>query len=104
MLASPELARTKHDYGKGRPIRDKEGRNILYWVNPDLIKADRFANYKARLARPKKAENDKVVETKFTSFSEMSQEEMDHFNRQRNSSLQTTLFRVTKIKHGGSRC
>ena len=52
VLASPELARTKHDYGKGRPIRDKEGRNILYWINPDLIKADRFANYKARLAKP----------------------------------------------------
>ena len=92
MLASPELARTKHDYGKGRPIRDKEGRNILYWVNPDLIKADRFANYKARLARPKKAENDKVVETKFTSSSEMSQEEMDHFNRQEELLLANNSF------------
>ena len=73
-------------------IRDKEGRNILYWVNPDLIKADRFANYKARLAKPKKAENDKVVETKFTSFSEMSQEEKDHFNRQEELLLANNSF------------
>ena len=94
VLASPELARTKHDYGKGRPIRVKEGRNILYWINPDLIKADRHANYKARLAKPKKAENDKIVKTendkvvktendqeKIRHYPHMSQEEEDDFIR-----------------------
>ena len=112
VLASPELARTKHDYGKGRPIRDKEGRNILYWINPDLIKADRFANYKARLAKSKKAENDKVVKTENDKvvktendkvvkaendkvvkkfFSEMLQED--------NSSLQTVLKELKDNKN-----
>ena len=96
VLASPELARTKHDYGKGRPIRDKEGRNILYWINPDLIKADRFANYKARLAKSKKAENDKVAKAENDKvvkkfFSEMLQED--------NSSLLTVLKELKDNKN-----
>ena len=57
VLASPELANTQHSYGKGRAIRDEEGTNILYWVNPDFIKADRVANYNARQAKSRKSDN-----------------------------------------------
>ena len=47
----------------------------MYWVNPDLIKANRFAKYKARLGKSKKTpENVKVVKL---SFFELSQEEQD---------------------------
>ena len=75
VLSSPDLAKKLHDYGKGKPIRDSDGKNILYWVNPDLIKANRFAKYKARLGKSKKnPENVKVVKL---SFFELSQEEQD---------------------------
>lgn len=56
VLSSPELADTQHSYGKGRAIRDNEGKNILYWVNPDFIKTDRVANFKARHAKPKNSD------------------------------------------------
>ena len=50
VLYSPDLAKQKHNYGRGRPIYGENGR-IIYWVNPDLIKADRVANYNLRLKR-----------------------------------------------------
>ena len=63
VLSSPDLAKKLHDYGKGKPIRDSDGKNILYWVNPDLIKADRIANYKARHAKPRKRDDEPKVDT-----------------------------------------
>ena len=60
VLSSPELANTQHSYGKGRAIRDNEGKNILYWVNPDFIKTDRVANFKARHAKPKNSDTDQA--------------------------------------------
>ena len=49
-VASPELASHLHDHGRGWRARDREGN--AFWVNADLIKADREANYQARkLAR-----------------------------------------------------
>ena len=50
MLSSPELAQQLHDYGRGKPILD-ENNKPKYWVNPDLIKSDRFANFNARQQR-----------------------------------------------------
>ena len=59
-LSSPDLASKQHGYGKGRPIRDNEdNKKILYWVNRDLIKSDRIANFKARHAKPKKKDDEK---------------------------------------------
>ena len=50
VLSSPELAKQQHSYGRGRPIYDENNR-ISYWVNPDLIKSDRVANYNLRIKR-----------------------------------------------------
>ena len=60
VLTSPELANQQHSHGKGRAIRDDEGKKILYWVNPDFIKTDRVANFKARLAKSKNSDTDKA--------------------------------------------
>ena len=45
-VESPELAAHLHNYGRGWKARDQY--NNIYWVNPDLIKTDRIAGYKAR--------------------------------------------------------
>ena len=59
VLSSPDLASKQHGYGKGRSIRDGEdNKKILYWVNRDLIKSDRIANFKARHAKPKKMDDE----------------------------------------------
>ena len=59
VLSSPDLASKQHGYGKGRPIRDSEdNKKILYWVNRDLIKSDKIANFKARHAKPKKMDDE----------------------------------------------
>ena len=50
VLETPELAKTCHNFGRGRPIEILDKR---YWINPDLIKTDREANYKARQLRLK---------------------------------------------------
>lgn len=62
VMSSPDIASKLHGYGTGRPIRELEGENkkILYWVNQDFIKSDRIANYKARLAKPKRTEHEKA--------------------------------------------
>jgi hypothetical protein len=46
-VETPELASNLHDYGRGWRRRDGEG--TVYWINPDLIKCDREANYNARM-------------------------------------------------------
>ena len=63
VLSSPDLAMKLHDYGKGRPLRDIDGKKILYWVNPDLIKSDRVANYKARHSKSNKRDDEPKVNT-----------------------------------------
>ena len=45
-MATPELAQTLHCYGSGRKFVYGDGVEI--WCNPDLIKADRIANFNAR--------------------------------------------------------
>lgn len=47
-VESPELAAQLHNHGRGWRARDTYGN--IYWVNPDLIKADREAAYHARMA------------------------------------------------------
>ena len=55
MLSTPELANQQHRHGLGRKVYVEEDKKD-YWVNPDLIWADRKANYDARkLKNAKKA-------------------------------------------------
>ena len=58
-LATPALAQDLHEYGHGRRVRIME-KNLVkeeYWINEDLIQADRTANYNARkFKREKDAE------------------------------------------------
>ena len=55
MLSTPELANQQHRHGLGRKVYAEEDKKD-YWVNPDLIWADRKANYDARkLKNAKKA-------------------------------------------------
>ena len=48
-LTTPDLANNLHDYGRGIKRVCTTDRSLAYWVNPDLIKADRDANYRARV-------------------------------------------------------
>ena len=48
ILESPELAKMKHRYGNGDKL---ESNGAVLWVNPDLTRAERKANYLARLKR-----------------------------------------------------
>lgn len=53
---SPELANYLHNYGRGW-FRKTVGNGPDLWVNPDLIKADRDANWRARqLAKHRRQE------------------------------------------------
>ena len=66
-MATPELAQIVHGYGSGRKCLAEKNRVI--WCNPDLIKADRIANYNARKQqREKRAEvqEKKAAENKST--------------------------------------
>lgn len=70
VLTTPELARKQHNYGRGRPIFD--GNRVKHWVNPDLIKEDRIANYKAREHRrglqAKKVEGNQHLQNQTENF------------------------------------
>ena len=48
VLKSPDIAKLHHNYGRGRPVMYESKK---YWINADLIQADREANYQARLRR-----------------------------------------------------
>ena len=66
-MATPELAQIVHGYGSGRKCLAEKNRVI--WCNPDLIKADRIANYNARKQqREKRAQlaDKKTAEHKHT--------------------------------------
>ena len=55
-MQSPDLAQTMHCYGSGRKFDTSSGNKI--WCNPDLIKADRIANFNARkLQRERREQN-----------------------------------------------
>ena len=61
-LESPELAAYLHNYGRGWAAKDQY--DTVYWVNPDLIQADRKAAYNARvLARRRRGGNLQVVDS-----------------------------------------
>ena len=53
ILETPELAKSKHKYGNGDRIIDDDG--VTYWVNPDLTRAERKANWRAREKRKERA-------------------------------------------------
>ena len=54
-LSSPDLARELHNYGRGSR-RVNSDSSLVYWVNPDLIQADRVANYNARMEAKERKE------------------------------------------------
>ena len=51
-LVTPELANELHDHGNGTRVKvndaGKEDSGKIFWINPDLIQADREAEFKAR--------------------------------------------------------
>ena len=46
-LTNPEVASGLHNYGRGMRRENVDG-SLFYWVNADLIQADRIANFNAR--------------------------------------------------------
>ena len=55
-LITPAHAQHYHEYGSGYKIETREGKKDI-WINEDLIKADRDANYNARkIMREKRVE------------------------------------------------
>jgi hypothetical protein len=56
-LETPRLAEHFHKYGTGQRLDNGTGEKSKYvWINPDMIKADRDANYNARkLMRERRA-------------------------------------------------
>ena len=66
-LESHELAKMKHKYGNG----DKpESNGAVHWVNPDLTRAERKANYLARLKRKERLRSREDTATATTPTSE----------------------------------
>ena len=57
-VSTPEMAAYLHNYGRGWRIASRNG---VFWVNPDLIKADRIANAKARDARKMRRQRGMIV-------------------------------------------
>ena len=47
-MSSPELAAELHNHGRGSKRVNNANPDEAYWINPDLIKTDRIANYQAR--------------------------------------------------------
>ena len=46
-LTSPEVASDLHNHGRGNRRENLDG-SLFYWINADLIQADRIANFNAR--------------------------------------------------------
>ena len=66
-LESPELAKMKHKYGNGDKL---ESNGAVHWVNPDLTRAERKANYLARLKRKERLRSREDTATATTPTSE----------------------------------
>ena len=60
-VITPELASYIHNYGRGRRVVNRDQQDQIFWLNPDLIQADRLANYKARLAKRRPRNNAHVT-------------------------------------------
>ena len=55
-LETPQMAEHFHNYGAGHRLEQSDGEKYI-WINPDLIKSDRDANYNARkIMRERRAE------------------------------------------------
>lgn len=74
-VKTPEMASDLHGHGRGRSITNPEDPEMLLWINPDLIQADRKANYLARKEnqrrkeqRAARSETDSGVVTRRGSF------------------------------------
>lgn len=66
VLASPDIAKEQHNYGRGKPIYQED--KIIHWVNQDLIKEDREANFKARDLRRTRSQKKLEHGTNTTNF------------------------------------
>ena len=55
-VLTPEVAQRLHNHGRGRKftVRDEDDDEQIIWCNPDLIAADRKANWLARKERNKR--------------------------------------------------
>lgn len=61
VLTNPDLAKKLHKFGAGNRITVNDGETTsTYWVNPDLTRSERVANYNARKQRAKRR-NDKAA-------------------------------------------
>lgn len=52
-VKTPEMASALHGYGRGKRVNSPDDDDTYIWINPDLIEADRKANYRAREERRK---------------------------------------------------
>ena len=55
-LSTPDLAGEMCNYGKGRRQENDDG-SVFFWINADLIQADRTANYNARVTARNRRQN-----------------------------------------------
>ena len=56
-LSTPELAAEMHNHGRGNKRVNNANHDEVYWINPDLIKTDRVANYQARKEAQKRRQD-----------------------------------------------
>ena len=102
-LATPSIAEQLHNYGAGCRIETSSDMMDI-WINPDLIKSDRDANYNARkLMREKRAmlegKRQKNVETavqkKPTENSKEDEDEKPVAEKNKEASEETETTEVT---------
>ena len=56
-LKTPELACDLHGHDRGKRVLNPDDEEMWLWINPDLIEADRTANYLARKERRERLSN-----------------------------------------------
>ena len=78
-MQSPDLAQTMHCYGSGRKFDTSSGNKI--WCNPDLIKADRIANFNARKLQRERREQNGSRNNGMTESTTASLKLLIYFNR-----------------------
>ena len=82
-VESPELAAHLHNHQRGWKVLDDYGSE--YWVNADLIKADREAAYHARVLARKRRRGENVVTDSFTASASSSPTPSQHGSPPHNS-------------------
>ena len=96
-MATPELAHIVHGYGSGRKCL-AEGRVI--WVNTDLIKFDRIANYTIIMQQNNKGEEPSYKKKRLQNIS--LQEQKWHW-QQRSQSPKPVTSTTKDVKQSQSK-